>query len=110
MKLSQKSIDDRVSPFFADWEELSKTILHSFETAGAGSAEWIGQGHALYRRLKETLYGLFGEQMPLPINEKERLEFVLATKSAHAAFRQLSQLFTELKKKIARHKIGYPAD
>lgn len=110
MSLSQKSINDAVSPYYDSWQELSRDIDDCFKQQPARCRELISNGYTLYAELKQTLIRLFGESSPAPLNEEERLSFVYQSKSAHAAFRQLEQLFRELKKKIARQKIGYPVD
>ena len=110
MNLSQKSIDEAVLPFYDAWQGLSKDIQHCFEQEPTRCRQYISTGYELYAELKQTLVRLFGESSPSPLNEEERLSFVRHSKSAHAAFRQLEQLFRELKKKIARQKIGYPVD
>ncbi|MBT2582074.1 YpoC family protein [Planococcus sp. ISL-109] len=110
MNLSQKSIDEMVSPFYESWQELSQDIQNCFEREPTTCRQLISKGCELYVELKHTLVILFGESSPSPLNEQERLSFVQNSKSDHAAYRQLEQLFRELKKKIARQKIGYPVE
>lgn len=110
MTLSRKSIDQAVSPFYEDWSALSQKIESCFVQEASGCRTLIAEGWQLYEALKTALYGLFGNSAPCPLNESERLEFIRNSRSAHAASRQLTQLFAELKKKIARIKIGYPAE
>ncbi|MEZ0482816.1 YpoC family protein [Planococcus sp. SSTMD024] len=110
MTLSRKSIDQTVSPFYDEWSALSQEVKSCFDHEASDCHTLIAQGGELYEALKEALYGLFGNSAPSPLNESERLEFVRSSRSAHAASRQLAQLFEELKKKIARTKIGYPAE
>ncbi|MFC4712313.1 YpoC family protein [Planococcus dechangensis] len=108
MSLSQKSIDDAISPYYDAWQGLSRDLHECFKQQPASCRGLISSGYTLYVELKQTLFSLFGESSPAPLNEEERLDFVYHSNSAHAAFRQLEQLFRELKKKIARLKIGYP--
>lgn len=110
MMLSRKSIDQSVSPFYDDWADLKQEIQSCVQQHAGDCHELIAQGYKVYEALRQTLDGLFGSATPSPLNERERLEFVRNSKSAHAASRQLEQLFMELKKKIARIKIGYPAE
>ncbi|MDE4086527.1 hypothetical protein PO902_15870 [Planococcus maritimus] len=110
MMLSRKSIDQSVSPFYNDWAKLTQDIQSCFQQHAGGCQELIAQGYQVYEALRERLDGMFGSDAPSPLNERERLEFVRNSKSAHAASRQLEQLFIELKKKIARVKLGYPAE
>ncbi|MDN5710489.1 MAG: hypothetical protein L0G95_13685 [Planococcus sp. (in: firmicutes)] len=110
MTLSRKSIDQSVSPFFEEWADLRQQMQSCFQQEADDCRELIAKGYGVYKALQKTLVGLFGSAAPSPLNESERLEFVRNSKSAHAASRQLEQLFGELKKKIARIKIGYPAE
>lgn len=110
MMLSRKSIDQAVSPFYEEWAALSQDIKSCFDQEANDCSALIAEGCQLYEALKKALYGLFGNNAPSPLNESERLEFVRNSRSAHAASRQLTQLFGELKKKIARTKIGYPIE
>ncbi|AUD13986.1 MULTISPECIES: YpoC family protein [unclassified Planococcus (in: firmicutes)] len=110
MTLSRKSIDQAVSPFYEAWAGLREEIQSCFQQQAGDCQELIADGYGVYEALRKTLNGLFGSSAPSPLNESERLEFVRNSKSAHAASRQLEQLFGELKKKIARIKIGYPAE
>lgn len=110
MMLSRKSIDQSVSPYYDDWAKLTREIQNCFQQHAGGCQELIAQGYQLYEALQKKLDEMFGSAAPSPLNERERLEFVRNSKSAHAASRQLEQLFGELKKKIARAKLGYPAE
>ncbi|ANU19527.1 hypothetical protein BBI15_04565 [Planococcus plakortidis] len=110
MMPSRKSIDQAVSPFYEDWAALSQAINACFGEGTGDCRKLIAEGWQLYEALKQALHGLFGDSAPCPLNEGERLAFVKNSRSAHAASRQLEQLFGELKKKIARTKISYPAE
>ncbi|MGM0897404.1 MAG: YpoC family protein [Bacillota bacterium] len=110
MMLSRKSIDQAVSPFYEEWAALSQDIKSCFDQEASDCSALIAEGCQLYEALKKVLDDLLGSSAPSPLNENERLAFIQSTKSAHAASRQLGQLFGELKKKIARTKIGYPAE
>lgn len=110
MMLSRKSIDQSVSPFYEDWANIGHEIQSCFQRQAGDCCELIEHGYQIYEALRTTLDEMFGNTAPSPLNENERLEFVRNSKSAHAASRQLEQLFGELKKKIARIKIGYPAE
>ncbi|OED32556.1 hypothetical protein BHE17_08920 [Planococcus maritimus] len=110
MTLSRKSIDQAVLPFFNEWSSLADELKSCMGQRAAGCHELIIQAWKVYEGLKETLASLFGSGAPTPLNESERLEFVKNSRSTHAASRQLEQLFGELKKKIARTKVGYPAE
>ncbi|WP_271852745.1 YpoC family protein [Planococcus maritimus] len=110
MMLSRKSIDQAISPFYNDWAILSSELKVCIGQEASDCHRLISQGCEVYEALQETLNGLFGSLAPSPLNESERLEFVKNSRSTHAASRQLEQLFGELKKKIARTKVGYPAE
>ncbi len=110
MTLSRKSIDQAISPFFHDWADLLAELKFCIGEEAGGCHKLLVQGFQIYESLQETLHELFGSSAPFPLNESERLEFVKNSKSTHAASRQLEQLFGELKKKIARTKVGYPAE
>lgn len=110
MTLSRKSIDQAVSPFYEAWAALSQDLKSCIGQESGDCHALIAKGCQIYEALQKTLEGLFGSSAPSPLNGSERLEFVRNSKSAHAASRQLEQLFGELKKKIARTKIGYPAE
>ncbi|MBU9671935.1 hypothetical protein KQ939_02945 [Planococcus sp. CP5-4] len=110
MTLSRKSIDQAISPFYNDWVVLSVELKFCIGQEASDCYQLIVRGCEVYEELQETLIGLFGSSAPSPLNESERLEFVKNSRSTHAASRQLEQLFGELKKKIARIKVGYPAE
>lgn len=110
MTLSQKSIDEAILPFYSTWVELSNDIENCFKSGTEDCRPLIAKGWMLYEELKQVLHELFGSEAPSPLNESERLAFVRNSRSAHAASRQLEQLYRELKKKIARAKIGYSAN
>ncbi len=110
MTLSRKSIDFATAPYFEKWKELAIDLHGCLTERKEDCRSLVESGHHLYKDLQSLLAKMFGENRPAPLNEEDRLAFVMNSRSTHAAYRQLEQLFAELKKKVAREKIRYPED
>lgn len=100
MKLSQKLTKEKVSPFFDKWHELQLDIADSFKKHNGQAAELMKAGTQLYIELLA-----YCEHSIEPLNGKERMAFIQQNNGRYAAFRQLDELFEEVKKKLASKRI-----
>lgn len=100
MSTLRKSIEkEKISPYFSGWSELEEEIRAIFSN-NEGRAELpMNKGIVLFKELLEQCRT--SEECILPLNNAERLAFIEACPSKYAAFRQLSELFSEMQKKIA---------
>nr|WP_088291728.1 hypothetical protein [Ureibacillus sinduriensis] len=101
-----------VEPFFEQWDELSN-VIHQAHDARNGEAKILmDKGIQLFEscivHCSETSSQSiieFEEYEVLPINGMERLKFIKVRPGQYACFRQLDELFKELKKRLARLRI-----
>ncbi|MCJ1907395.1 YpoC family protein [Planococcus ruber] len=100
MKLSQKLTKESVSPYFDQWAALAEELSSLHQKRSSGTAPLMLQGLDL---LKELLAHCNGEVIPM--NGKERIQFIEQRPNNYAAFRQLDELFSEMNKKIASKRI-----
>ena len=96
MRLLQKLTKVQVSSFFDQWHELQPAIAESIKKRDGQAAELMNEGIRLYIRLLAHC-----EYLIEPLNGKERLAFIEQNNGRYAAFRQLDELFEEMKKQIA---------
>lgn len=100
-----------VDPFFEQWDQLSKQIYQSHENRDKKAASLTEQGIQLFERLVVKVSVTDVDEMlnedyeVLPINGLERLAFIKARPGQYACFRQLDELFKEIKKRIARLRV-----
>lgn len=100
MKLSQKLTKESIAPYFAEWAILSEEIAAMHQNREKQAAGHMLQGIELFNRLVDHCDGQI-----IPMNGKERLQFIVQRPGNYAAFRQLDELFSEMKKKIASKRI-----
>lgn len=100
MRLSQKLTKEQVSPFFDRWHELQPAIAGAIQRRDGQATEWMTEGIRLYTGLLAHC-----EYIIEPLNGKERLAFIEQNNGRYAAFRQLDELFEEMKKQIASKRI-----
>ena len=103
-----------VDPYFEQWELLSGTIHDAHQRrAKVEAQELMQQGILLFEQCvlhcseSDGEVGLNEQEQyeVLPINGMERLLFIKARPGQYACYRQLDELFKELKKRLARLRI-----
>jgi hypothetical protein len=67
--------------------------------------ESMEAGILLYQRLLAHCSDANPEKPLEPINGEERLSFIISHSGSYAAFRQLDELFSEMKKMIAGRRV-----
>lgn len=100
MKPSQKLSSNSIDAYFKQWHEL-KTELHELhQERSKQTASLIERGVQLF----SNLLAVCGGEL-IPLNCQERLDFIACHPSNYTAFRQLDELFTELKKKVSAKRV-----
>lgn len=104
MKLSQKLTKEQIDPFFQKWENMAPGIFELHKQRDAGAAELMRNGLVLYQDLLIHCHEE-GQKQIIPLNGEERLDFIVRNPGKFAAFRQLDELFSEMKKMIAAKRV-----
>lgn len=102
MKSSLKLTKETVDPFFSNWAQLSEEIAHLHGLRDKQLSQYMQEGIELYKKLISHC-----EDQIVPMNGQERLQFVDQHLGNYAAYRQLDELFSEMKKKIASKRIQF---
>ncbi|TWT28343.1 YpoC family protein [Planomicrobium sp. CPCC 101110] len=107
MKLSLRLTKELIDPFFSEWENRSPVIseLHKQRKQPKNEVE---AGILLYRKLLAHCNkpeSASNGQALMPVNGEERLAFIESNPGSFAAFRQLDELFKEMKKGIASKRV-----
>ncbi|WP_298828003.1 YpoC family protein [uncultured Planococcus sp.] len=105
MKSSQKLTKEQLEPFFKEWNQLSTELadLHRQRNRGAKAAMQVGL--KVYNSLLAHCREALQDERFEPLNGLERLLFIEASPGTYAAYRQMDELFSELKKTLARKRI-----
>ena len=106
MKLSQKLTEQSIQPFFEEWAEIEIQLSDLHSRRSKETSVFLLQGIELYQQLIDHCQDPSNEWLIEPINAGERLEFVQSNPQSYAAYRQLAELFVEMKKAIARVRIA----
>jgi hypothetical protein len=103
---------EKVEPYFEQWNHLSEQIHHAHDKRSGEALVLMEQGIALFEQCivdcseaKDQSILLDGQYDVMPINGMERLLFIKARPGQYACYRQLDELFKELKKRLARLRI-----
>lgn len=103
---------EKVDPYFEQWEQLSTLIHEAHSERNNQARPLMEQGIALFEKCvlvcSETHEKTMKENEQyevLPINGMERILFIKARPAQYACYRQLDELFKELKKRLARLRI-----
>lgn len=103
---------EKVEPFFEQWEELSRRIYNAHENRNGEAHQLMEQGIALFEQLVihcsdvENVPAVLNEQYEvLPLNGLERYIFIKSRPGQYACYRQLEELFKEIKKRLARLRL-----
>lgn len=105
MNLSQKLTEQHIQPFYQEWAEIEVQLSGLHKKRSKETAELLRRGIDLYQKLIHHCQDTEHEWLIEPMNAKERLEFVQSNPQSYAAYRQLAELFGEMKKAIARVRI-----
>lgn len=112
--VSEETIQkELVEPYFQKWEELSQQI-HIAHNLRNGEAEMLmREGITLFENLvlstsvttQSPMFDTNEQYEVLPINGMERYLFVKVRPGQYACYRQLDELFKEIKKRLARLRV-----
>ncbi|MFC7685094.1 YpoC family protein [Ureibacillus sp. GCM10028918] len=114
IKVKRESIEKEVvEPYFEQWNELSSHIHKAHDLRNGEAKSLMDKGILLFENCivncSETTSQSINESEEyevLPINGMERLQFIKTRPGQYACFRQLDELFKELKKRLARLRIS----
>lgn len=103
---------EKVEPYFEKWNHLSEQIHHAHDQRNGDAKILMEKGIALFEQciidcseIEEPTINVAGQYEVMPINGMERLLFIKARPGQYACYRQLDELFKELKKRLARLRI-----
>jgi len=107
VKLSLKLTKEQLDPYFLEWECISVQLADLHKQRNKAAAEIIQDGLTIYKKLLTHCRTALQDEEFEPLNGTERLSFIESSPSTYAAYRQLVELFVELKKIIARKRIEF---
>ncbi|MEI4768360.1 YpoC family protein [Psychrobacillus sp. FJAT-51614] len=84
---------------FEEWEQLQEKLVQLFKEKDDSRIIFMEQGIQILTEIINVTEGVH------LINFSERFEFIQKNKLNYTAFRQLAELFKEVKKKIAAKRI-----
>ncbi|HWK24724.1 MAG TPA: hypothetical protein VNS08_17035 [Ureibacillus sp.] len=103
---------EAVEPYFEQWNELNRQIHNAHELRNGEAKSFMDKGIQLFEKCiiycsETTSQSIIEseEYEVLPLNGMERLQFIKTRPGQYACFRQLDELFKELKKRLARLRI-----
>ncbi len=103
---------EKVEPYFEQWSQLSEQIHHAHDQRSGEAKNLMEKGIALFEQciidcseVEDQSIKESGQYEVMPINGMERLLFIKARPGQYACYRQLDELFKELKKRLARLRI-----
>lgn len=105
MKSSQKLTKEQLDPYFLEWDRIAAGLALLHSQRDKRSKEAMQAGLEVYHHLLVHCREALQDGGFQPLNGSERLSFVEASPGTYAAYRQLDELFMELKKTIARKRI-----
>ncbi|MGI2327035.1 YpoC family protein [Planococcus sp. YIM B11945] len=105
MKLSQKLTKEHVDPFFLEWQMLSEEISDMHKRKDKRVTERMKDGILLYQKLLLQCTDVLQGKKLMPLNGEERFAFIVSRAGNFAAYRQLNELFSEMKKIIAAKRV-----
>lgn len=100
MKLSQKLTNELIEPFFTEWAGIRESILLSHQLRDGNTEAPMLEGVGIFQQLLAHCEG-----QASPLNCAERLTFIEQQPARFAAFRQLDELFLEMRKAIASKRV-----
>ncbi|RUL55506.1 MULTISPECIES: YpoC family protein [Lysinibacillus] len=103
---------DKTDPYFEQWEKLSQLIFEAHDERSGEAKSLMEQGISLFEQCVIFCSEADGMVMNekeqyevLPINGMERFQFIKARPAQYACYRQLDELFKEMRKRLARLRI-----
>jgi len=81
---------------FAEWDMLQGQLIKLFKENNNGRKDFMERGIILIEEI------VVKANQATPINFSERFDFIKKNKNNYVAFRQLDELFKEIKKILAR--------
>ena len=113
IKVNKEAIHkEKVEPYFEQWGTLSALIHEAHSERSKEAKTLMEKGISLFEQCvldcSETDEKTLNENVEyevLPINGMERILFIKARPAQYACYRQLDELFKELKKRLARLRI-----
>lgn len=105
MKSLQKLTKEQLDPYFLEWDGISVELADLHRQRDRRAKNVLEAGLALYKRLLSHCREALEHPDFEPLNGSERLSFVEGSPGTYAAYRQLAELFAELKKTVARKRI-----
>lgn len=100
MKSSQKLSTKAIDPYFIQWEKLKIELQIAHHVRSKLTAALMEQGIRLFTALIEECEGELK-----PLNFQDRIDFISSHSANYAAFRQLDELFLEMKKTISSKRV-----
>lgn len=107
MKPSQKLTKQQIEPYFLKWNQLSNDLAAMHTRREKKTKVAAQAGIVLYKQLLRHCQLALQDNNFEPLNGAERLFFIETSASTYAAYRQLDELFLEVKKTLARKRIEY---
>ena len=105
MKSLQKLTKEQLDPYFLEWDRISVELAVLHRQRDKRAKMVLEVGIELYKRLLSHCREALGERDFEPLNGSERLSFIEGSPGTYAAYRQLAELFAELKKTVARKRV-----
>lgn len=103
---------EEIEGYFEEWESLSHQLFEAYDQRKGQTKELMEKGILLFEQLivctsitDETMINSNMQYEVMPINGMERLQFIKSRPDRYASYRQLDELFKELKKKYARLRV-----
>lgn len=105
MKLLQKLTKEQIDPYFMEWEVKALHFAELHKRRDMAVESEMMAGIELYRALLAHCLAEDNEKPLMPLNGEERLSFIVSRPGTFHAFRQLDELFSEMKKLIAAKRV-----
>lgn len=105
MKSLQKLTKEQLDPYFLEWDRLSVELAALHKQRDRRAKPVLEAALEIYKRLLSHCREALEQPDFEPLNGSDRLSFVEGSPGAYAAYRQLVELFAELKKAVARKRI-----
>lgn len=99
----------QIMPYFDKWESLKPEIQQRYDEKQSSASELMELAIVNYEKLLDACSPVSGSDRRTkmePLNGEERLQFIKDKVVSPFALIQLSLLYTELKKKLARFIIN----
>ncbi|ANU28126.1 YpoC family protein [Planococcus versutus] len=107
MKLSQKLTKEQTDPYFLEWARLSAELAYLHERRDKATGQAMQSSIKMFEQLLLHCRSALQDDEFEPLNGSERLSFIKSSARTYAAYRQLDELFSELKKILARKRIEF---